>query len=412
MTVSVLHPPQQLTLEEVRQYYINYHYLLFPRTLTGKKGIMDYFLKIGCIQYDPLNIVGRNADLVLQSRIKDYQPEMLEQLLYDDRILMDGWDKVMSIYPITDYPYFNLYRQTRRKYYQQKIPELLNLIPEIKTKIEDYGPLSSLDLDITGKVDWSWSPVKISKALLESMFFMGELIIHSRKNTRRIYDLTEKHLPSELTNNNQPLTGLDEYRKWRVLRRMGSMGLVNPKAPEFWLGIHQTTGDDKKKVFKHLLDENKIIPVHVKEIPNKTYYIREIDQNYLDHCPAFKTKKAAIIGALDNFIWDRNLINDIFQFKYSWEVYIPAAKRKYGYYVLPILYGDQFIARFEPQFDKKQKVFTIANWWWEAEVKLDDEMEEALIEAFQNFTKYLKADSIGLSKICQKKPHLNWISLI
>ena len=89
---------------------------------------------------------------------------------------------------------------------------------------------------------------------------------------------------------------------------------------------------------------------------------------------------AAFIGPLDNLIWDRDLIRWLFDFDYTWEVYKPAAQRKYGHYVLPVLYGDRFIARVEPIFDRKARVLTIVNWWWEAGVTPDDALVAALAE--------------------------------
>ena len=99
--------------EEARNFLIRYHHLAASQMLSGTDGILTYIKKVGYIQYDPLNIIGRNTDLVLQSRIIDYRPELLEQLLYKDRLLLDGWDKMMSVYSRDDWPYFHLVREKR-----------------------------------------------------------------------------------------------------------------------------------------------------------------------------------------------------------------------------------------------------------------------------------------------------------
>ena len=99
--------------------------------------------------------------------------------------------------------------------------------------------------------------------------------------------------------------------------------------------------------------------------------------------------QVVFIAPLDNLIWDRRLARDLFDFDYVWEVYKPAAERQYGYYVLPVLYGDRFVARFEPEQDKEAGVLRIKQWWWEPGVAVTDEMRSALRAAFAAFVDYL-----------------------
>jgi uncharacterized protein YcaQ len=112
---------------------------------------------------------------------------------------------------------------------------------------------------------------------------------------------------------------------------------------------------------------------------------------------------------LDNLLWDRKFIKALFGFDYRWEVYKPVAERQYGYYVLPILYGDRFVARFEPGFDKKSRKLTIKNWWWEPEV---NPSETALIECFQAFKAYLHAQKIVPERKIKKRADLSWLQEI
>ena len=122
--------------------------------------------------------------------------------------------------------------------------------------------------------------------------------------------------------------------------------------------------------------------------------------------------QAAIIAPLDNLIWDRQLTLWIFDFDYIWEVYKPKAKRQYGYYVLPVIYGDRFVARFDPSFDKKKRALTINNWWWEENVQPNNDMESALIECFQSFNQYLNTLEFRLSETVSTEPSLRWFQKI
>jgi uncharacterized protein YcaQ len=104
-----------ISKEELRRFLVVYQGLYTNNTFIGEEGIKKFIERVGCIQYDPLNIVGRNADLVIQSRIEDYDPVMLEDLLYNKRELIDGWDKMMSIYCTEDWPYFERIRNKKKK---------------------------------------------------------------------------------------------------------------------------------------------------------------------------------------------------------------------------------------------------------------------------------------------------------
>jgi uncharacterized protein YcaQ len=118
---------------------------------------------------------------------------------------------------------------------------------------------------------------------------------------------------------------------------------------------------------------------------------------------------ASIIAPLDNLIWDRRFIEALFDFSYVWEVYKPVAQREYGYYVLPVLYGDRFVARFEPGRDKKREALTIQNWWWEKGVTPSLEMQAALMDCFRLFTTYLGRDKLWVDEDAVAQADLGWL---
>jgi len=115
---------------------------------------------------------------------------------------------------------------------------------------------------------------------------------------------------------------------------------------------------------------------------------------------------------MDNLLWDRKLIKEIFGFEYVWEVYKPVSERKYGYYVLPVLYGDRFVARFEPKFNKKTGKLEIINWWWEPDVFVSEEMKQGLIRCFAQFLNYLGATGIKFSSESDAVKNLKWLQEI
>jgi uncharacterized protein YcaQ len=403
--------PLKITKSYARRFLLSHQYLWPPRRLKGNKGITDFIQHVGCIQYDPINVVGRNPDLVLQSRVKDYHPDKLEGLLYTDRLLLDGWDKVQSIYTTTDWPYFSRYRTSMRVRRSYPLPPEETVLAVLDA-IRERGPLSSLDMKTMEKIDWHWGkPVPMEKATLETLYATGEISIHHKVNTRRIFDLSERLLPPDVMAAPDPNASDEEYQDWHILRRVGGIGLANPSASEFWLGIQGVNTKIRRVSIARLVEKGDLVPLEVEDIPNRFFYIRTTDLPALEIAQKAKApkSKAAVIGALDNLTWDRDMLRWIFNFDYVWEVYKPVSKRKYGYYVLPVLYGDSFIARFDPSFDKKKRSFTINNWWWEDNIELSEKMRTALYECFQNFARYLGTDRIHLGGSILEDGTLAWL---
>ena len=124
-----------------------------------------------------------------------------------------------------------------------------------------------------------------------------------------------------------------------------------------------------------------------------------------------KAPQAIIIAPLDNLLWDRRLVEQLFDFSYVWEVYKPVSERRYGYYVLPILYGDRFIARFEPGRDKKSRAIIIKRWWWEATVNQTTALRRDLLRCFQQFIKFLGAEELHIEKRAAREANIDWLAV-
>jgi len=373
---------------------------------------MDYVRHVGCIQFDPINVVGRNPDLVLQSRVANYRPVMLEELLYADRQLLDGWDKVASIYPTTDWPYFARQRVAMEAWRAERFELPMEVVPEVIEAIRQRGPLSSIDLKNWEKVEWTWgNEVRLARAVLETLYGAGRLVVHHRTDTRRSYELAERALAAELLSAPDPNPTDETYQEWHVLRRVGGLGLANPRASEYWLGILGVKGAARGTVLTRLVERGDLVVVAVEDVPGKTFFIRAADLPAVEKTQNENSPqpRAAMVGPLDNIMWDRDLLRWIFDFDYVWEVYKPAAKRVYGYYVLPVIYEDRFIARFDPAFDKKTRELIISNWWWEKGIEADDPMEAALVTSFRDFIRYLDADQVRLGEKVVSDKTLRWV---
>jgi uncharacterized protein YcaQ len=408
------HPVQSISKAQARRFLLNHQYLYPPQQIKGRDGILSFIQHVGCIQFDPINVVGRNPDLVLQSRIKEYRPGQLESLLYEDRQLLDGWDKMQSIFHVSDWPYFSRHRATMRKRYDDPPTPAINVVPEILQTLRQLGPLSSIDFKHTEQLDWSWGRSSTTaKAALDILYAMGDIGIHHKVGTRRVFDLIDRLVPPEMLSEPDPNPLEENYQEWHVLRRVGGLGLAQASASEYWGGVLGVKRKDQREtILSRLIEKGEILPVRIEGIKGRNFYMRTRDADTLERVKkkSRARRRAVIVAPLDNLLWDRNLARWVFEFDYVWEVYKPIPQRIYGYYVLPILYGDRFIARFEPAFDRSSHEMFVKNWWWEEGIESDEKMERALIDCFVEFKHFLGADKVGRSDGCKEDKRLDWIS--
>jgi uncharacterized protein YcaQ len=386
-----------VTKNELCSYLIQYHSLNCFDALVGESGINSLFQRIGSIQYDPLNIVGRNPYLVLQSRIKGFSIDILDKLLYKDRILIDAWDKEMSIYRTEDWPYFNRIRKCREKGIRNTLirrnqEEVLEYTTQILESLKDRGPLSSNDIDLGKCKPGRWGHKKIAGATLDYLFSKGEIGVYKKKGVQKIYDIIQNLLPESIIKSPDPFDNDSDFYEWYFIRRIGSIGIHWLRNGGGWNGYYLSDNQLRKKVFDSLEKKGVIVRVAVPEI-NEVFYIQHQNIGLLHKKPDYDNN-IRVLAPLDNLLWDRMLIQKVFDFQYSWEVYLPPEKRKYGYYVLPILYQNKIIARMEPVKQETGEPFSIRNWWWERNITITKKLRCAVKNGLKIFSEYLGSNGI------------------
>ncbi len=400
------------TRAQARRFLLQHQGLWPPRALSGPAGVLAFLRRVRCIQFDPLDVVGRNPDLVLQSRVGDFRPEMLSDLLYCDRLLLDGWDKQMSIVCTEDWPFFSRQRAAARTDPRQSAPPILASLPAVRRELQERGPLSSLDLALDESIDWHWAPTRLARAALESMYFWGELVVHHKVRTRKVYDFAQNCLPPKLLAAPEPNPDEAGYHDWYVRRRLGSVGLLADRPGDAWLGIEGLKTPERRAALSRLVAAGQVAAVRLEESGDK-YYLRAEDLTELAaagrEAAGTVRHEAAILAPLDNLLWDRRMLAELFGFAYRWEVYKPAAERTYGYYVLPVLAGDRFVARFEPGRDRAARSLIIRNWWWEPGVEPSPTLVGALTECFTKFIEYLGAERMALAADLREREDLAWL---
>ena len=377
----------ELTARQVRRFLLLHHGLLGPHRFTGKDGALAFVRQAGCIQFDPVNVCGRNAELTLQSRVKGFTRDTLGVLLYGDRTLIDYPDKNLAILPVEDWPYMERYRARARRG-GGEFPGLAALEAQALHYIEENGPVASDELPIEGSIAWHssihWSgnwhgESNAARSVLEQLYSTGALVIHHKRGTRKVYDLASRHIAPELLAAPDTLPQELEHLAWRVKRRIGAVGLLWNRASDAWLGILGMRTPERTAAFETLLARGEILPVRVDGVRD-TLYLRACDEPTLRLAMSGErfSPRCEVIAPLDPLMWDRKLVRALFGFDYTWEIYTPAEKRKFGYYVLPLLWGEGFVWRVEAVADAKAGVLRVCHIWLEDGVRRTKALDAAL----------------------------------
>jgi len=368
--------------------------LLGKRTFRGAEGVVSYVRQAGCVQFDPIDVCGRSHELALLARVKGFTRGMLSELLYEQRSLMDFFDKNMCIMATEDWPCLHFVREGFRRHTRSR--EAVDPIaPQILAAVHKAGCLSAKELDMQEKVDWSWSETSLGRAALETLYFRGDLVIHHKTGNIKSYALASDCLPQELLNAPSPFASERERQMWQVLRRIGAVGLLWNAPSDAWLGVDGLTAQARDEVFAALMNVGVIAPVMVEGI-GRPLFVQTEDLPLLRACaqPVSSQRRAALLPPLDAMLWDRKLIAALFDFAYKWEVYTPEEQRRYGYYVLPVLWDEGFAGRIEPVADREHGVLAVRCFWPETAMRLTNRFLWDLEDALDELRRFLGLDRL------------------
>jgi uncharacterized protein len=323
--------------------------------------------RFGSLQLDPLATTGaKNHDLVLAARIRDYRPAWTDGWLYGEpatRTLFEAFNKALNILPVKDLPMHRIAWETERARHEARggvLQTHARVRERILARLAAEGPLPSAAFADEDDVEivWGWGKAKVTKAVLEALFIVGEIAVAGRTGNTKTYHLTRALFPAALLD---ARVSPGEAVRHRVLSRYRAVGLLGLTAsPEVW--SRTAPPAERRRVTQALVAEGELLPVTIEGIAGERYVPRAdlptlraaLRQRKVEPPP-----KVAFLAPLDPFMWDRRLVRALFGFDYTWEVYTPVAKRKYGYYVLPLLFGDALVGRLEPRIDRTNGVLHV-----------------------------------------------------
>ncbi len=363
--------PLEISADHARRFLVRRQLLDPPRGLPAEAAsVLRVIGRLGFLQFDPLEVPGaRNHDLVLHARIKGYRREWCDQWLYGkphERKLIELYNKSLNILPMSELPHYRItWTKLESEYSGGILQDQAPVAKAILERIQSDGPLSTAAFKEHGHaVDWWWAPTPASRAVMEALFVTGRLGIARREGSRRYYDLIERLVPADLLASHE---SEEDAMRHRLLSRYRGVGLAAAVGGPAELMLGTGTMADRRRRTDELMSEGILIPVQV-EGSNATRYVLGEEEPILDATasPASPPSLAVtFLAPLDPMIWDRRLLRDLFGFDYIWEVYIPAAKRRWGYYVLPILFGDRLVGRIEPRLDRASPDLRILGIWFE-----------------------------------------------
>ena len=328
--------------------------------------MLEVFRRLGSIQFDPIAVAGRSHDLVLHARVADYDPGWCD-LLYERREIFEAYNKGLSFVPASEFPWF---RGITSRSPQQTLAENAEVAERVLERVRAEGPLSALDFEAERgpTTDWFGMPTNAVRAVLEAYTFTSVLGLARRDGNRRYYDLLERLLPADVLAREVPLR---EQLRHKLLSRYRAHGLLGAGGGgDVFGGLGPAKPDARRPdlpgrhaLRDELVARGDIVPVDVEGVRGKRLVVRE--EVELLEAPPEPPPSVAFISPFDALIWDRPLLGSLFGFDYVWELFLPPAKRRWGWYVLPISFRDRLVGRIEPRIDRAEARVQVLDVWWE-----------------------------------------------
>jgi uncharacterized protein YcaQ len=378
----------------------------------GKNGVAQLIEKLGYIQIDTIAVIQRAHHHTLWTRRPDYDSEMLHALQAVDRRVFEYWGHAMSYMPIADYRYcipkMRNFNSPKNKWAKMSLEKCGQMMQPVLERIRKDGPLGAKDFEAPpgkrGGTWWDWKPAKLA---LEMLFWKGDLMITERRNFQKIYDLTERVLPNDIDTS---IPSNDELGHFIVRRALSAYGVAREREIRSFMqpeaardsDIQAASKDIISNSLNNLIETGEVIQIQIEEKPDVDYcaFTETVEKSG-------KLKQSSmhvsLLSPFDNLIIQRDRIKHLFDFDYTLECYVPAARRTYGYFVLPVLWGDSLVGRLDPKADRKQKTLIINSLVFEPEFDVPDNFLPSFADKLKNFARFNACDNIVFEKISPKK---------
>jgi hypothetical protein len=363
--------PIEISCDDARRYLVGHLGLCRDRSQGGARGVRDLLADLRCIQLDPLDRIGTNADLVALARVPGIgRGDVYTHLLPGHAF--EHMAKERCLLPASAFPY---YRERMVDGYRHRWDGILDLpeelLSEVLAEISERGPIAQTELSDRGRLTppkeaWLRDTIPANSVAVEKLWNRAQVVVCGRAGNAKLYDVPERALPRV-----RDVVPTVEFDRWALMERVEAAGLLAITAGPQWKVIEEarTSGLPQELVAEGLLEMVTVEGSSRKYLAPAGFLTREFPED---------DGRMRILGPLDPLVWDRKLVRQIFGFDYVWEVYKPKSKRIWGYYVCPILHRGRTVGRFEGRHSDGQ--LEVEQLWVEDGAEFDDREWRAALE--------------------------------
>lgn len=362
----------------------------YGRGLAGARKAINH---IGYVQIDTISVVERAHNHVFQTRVPNFKSDMTNQMLLN-RDIFEYWAHAAAFLPIKDFrfslPYKHAIKNGQTHWYKKRDKKLMN---ELLQRVRSEGPLRSRDLESGNSKQGGWWDWKPAKKALEQLYMEGALMVTSREGFQKVYDLTERVLPSDISTQ---VPSIEEFADHILEQQLRCHGLVSLKGLTYL-----RRNPELRKAIQALLDD-KLAQKALEQVRLHTGEVYFVETGAFERRLPRVGNQMKILSPFDNTVIQRDRLKALFDYNYQIECYVPEAKRQYGYFSLPLLYSDEFIGRMDCKAHRKESRLEIKSLHWE-EHSFDQGMViEAFAKAIKQFSQFQNCDSVVLADVYPK----------
>jgi uncharacterized protein YcaQ len=352
----------------------------------GKAGILKVIQHLGYVQIDTISVVERAHHHVLWTRVPNYQKTHLEILQAKEKKIFEHWGHAMSYLPMEDFRFtlpIKKYFKEHRDPWPKSDPKIRAFVLD---RIKHEGPLMAKDFEALKKRNgagwWDWKPAKLA---LERLYYEGELIVTHRKGFQKIYDIPERALPKDVRLD-EPTQS--EYAQFLIRRTVRAHGFANVKSMAY---LRKGMSKPVQTELHQMVEKQELIPLKIKGLEEMYFTgLESLEKTFSIQ------KQIRFLSPFDNLVIQRNRLLNLFGFDYQIECYVPAPKRKYGYFSMPILFGTDMIGRADMKADRKTKTLHINNLHLEINIKESDLLFDRLATSLEILAHFQQCARIEL----------------
>lgn len=369
-----------ISISDARNLILSKQLLLQNNKCKTKYDLLNLIDTLGYLQIDTISVVERSHHHILWSRMPTYKKEMLSELLEKDKLIFEYWSHAASFLPVTDYKFSLIRKNNIAKKYKSWGSANNRIIKRVFDRIKSEGPLQSKDFDDKRKSSSGWWDWKPSKDALDFLFHTGKLMVAKRNGFQKVYDLTERVLPEC---NGISIPSEKELYAHLIMKSLKSNGIVTEKEIMY---LRRYDKSIFKKILDELREDNIIREVRINNSGNEVYFTTEDNLNNAEN---IKHKNIIhILSPFDNFVIQRKRLKEIFDFDYQIECYVPKPKRKFGYFVLPVLKGNKFIGRIDAKASRDTGTFRVINFFPEVNFQYSKSSGYNLIKKINSLSEF------------------------